>query len=163
MYWKRGISFILTVPLFGGNLYGNFHFFTVQNHHKNSQIDTLFSFYSKFPFITFYENCCKKSLSLIITRTYDQQRVTTSHSFFNYFLLIFQISIAQWLNCRNLKYELNRSYNGGGVVYVLKARHLNQHDSILLLHHYKSDFAHISDLYSLVIGMYKSEIWAKNN
>ena len=34
---------------------------------------------------------------------------------------------------------------------------------ILLLHHYKSDFAHISDLYSLVIGLYKSEIWAKNN
>ena len=23
-----------------------------------------------------------------------------------------------------MKYELNRSYNGGGVVYVLKARHL---------------------------------------
>ena len=28
----------------------------------------------------------------------------------------------------------------------------------LLLHHYKSDLAHISDLYSLVIGLYKSEI-----
>ena len=33
----------------------------------------------------------------------------------------------------------------------------------LLLHHYKSDLAHISDLYSLVIGLYKSGIWAKNN
>ena len=40
------------------------------------------------------------------------------------FLLIFHISIVQWLNCRNLKYELNRSYNGEEVVYVLKARHL---------------------------------------
>ena len=28
----------------------------------------------------------------------------------------------------------------------------------LLLHHYKSDLAHISDLYSLVIGVYKSGI-----
>ena len=28
-----------------------------------------------------------------------------------------------------MKYELNRSHNGGGVVYVLKVRHLNQHDS----------------------------------
>ena len=42
----------------------------------------------------------------------------TSHSFFNYFSLIFQISIVQWLNCQNLKDELNRSYNGGGVVYL---------------------------------------------
>ena len=49
---------------------------------------------------------------------------TTSHSFLNDFLLIFHISIVQWLNCRNLKYELNRSYNGEEVVYVLKARHL---------------------------------------
>ena len=45
----------------------------------------------------------------------------TSHSFFNYFLLVFQISIVQWLNCRNLKDELNRSYNGGGVVYIRKS------------------------------------------
>ena len=28
---------------------------------------------------------------------------------------------------------------------------------ILLLHHYKSDLAHLSDLYSLVVGMYKYE------
>ena len=33
----------------------------------------------------------------------------------------------------------------------------------LLLHHYESDLAHISDLYSLVIELYKSERWAKNN
>ena len=44
---------------------------------------------------------------------------TTSHSFFDYFSLIFQISIFQWLKCQNLKYELNRSYNGGGVVYCM--------------------------------------------
>ena len=33
---------------------------------------------------------------------------------------------------------------------------------ILLLHHYKSDLAHISDFDSLVIGLSKSERWAKN-
>ena len=32
---------------------------------------------------------------------------------------------------------------------------------ILLLHHYKSDLAHISDFDSLVIGLPQSEIWAK--
>ena len=32
-----------------------------------------------------------------------------------------------------------------------------------LLHHSESDLAHILDLYSLVIEVYKSEIWAKNN
>ena len=30
-----------------------------------------------------------------------------------------------------------------------------------LLHHYKSNLAHLSYFYSLVIGMQKSEIWAK--
>ena len=62
-----------------------------------------------------------------------------------------------------MKYELNRSYNGGGVVYLLKARHLDQHDSILLLNHYKSNFAHISDSYISFIEMYLFEISAKNN
>ena len=32
---------------------------------------------------------------------------------------------------------------------------------ILLLHHYESDLDYLSDLYSLVIGLYKSERWAK--
>ena len=32
---------------------------------------------------------------------------------------------------------------------------------ILLLHRYMSDLAHLSDLYSLVIGLYKSEMRAK--
>ena len=49
---------------------------------------------------------------------------TTCHSFLNDFLLIFKKGTVQWLECTYLKYELNRSYNGGGVVYVLKARHL---------------------------------------
>ena len=62
------------------------------------------------------------------------RRFATSHSFFNYFSLIFQICTVQWINCTILKYERNRSYNGGGVVYVLKVRHLDQHDSILILH-----------------------------
>ena len=40
-----------------------------------------------------------------------------------------------------MKDELNRSYNGGGVVYVLKVRHLDQHDSIvILIHIQKSNF-----------------------
>ena len=33
----------------------------------------------------------------------------------------------------------------------------------LLLHHYKSDLAHISDMYSSVIELYLSEMRAKNN
>ena len=49
------------------------------------------------------------------------RRFATSHSFFNYFSLIFQICTVQWLNCTNLKYELNRSHNGGGVVYLRKS------------------------------------------
>ena len=55
-----------------------------------------------------------------------------------------------------MKYEQNRSDNGGGVVYVLKVRHLNQHDSTVwmktltilsgqlhLLHHFRRDCAHL--------------------
>ena len=34
----------------------------------------------------------------------------------------------------------------------------DERDASLSVHHYKSDFAHISDLYSFVIGLYKSEI-----
>ena len=33
----------------------------------------------------------------------------------------------------------------------------------LLLHHYRSDLAHLSDFESLVIGMSQSERWAKSN
>ena len=56
----------------------------------------------------------------------------------------------------------NRCLRGAyvGIVKNLDSR-FSVH--ILLLHHYMSDFAHILDLYSLVIGIYKSEIWAKNN
>ena len=32
-----------------------------------------------------------------------------------------------------MKYELNRCYNGGEVVYVLKVRHLDQHDSMYFI------------------------------
>ena len=41
--------------------------------------------------------------------------------FLNYFFLIFQISIFQRINCRNLNDELNCSYNGGGVVHLLQS------------------------------------------
>ena len=46
----------------------------------------------------------------------------TSHSFLNYFSLIFKKGTVQWLNCTYLKYELNCSYNGGGVVYLRKSK-----------------------------------------
>ena len=52
-------------------------------------------------------------------------RFATSHSFNNYFLLISKKGTVQWLNCTYLKYELNHSYNGGKVVYLLKVRHLD--------------------------------------
>ena len=41
--------------------------------------------------------------------------------FLNYFFLIFKICTFQWLNCTNMKDELNRSYNGEGVVYLLQS------------------------------------------
>ena len=41
--------------------------------------------------------------------------------FFNIFPT-FQICTFQWLNCTNLKYELNRSYNSGGVIYVMNSK-----------------------------------------
>ena len=40
---------------------------------------------------------------------------------FNSFLLFFQILTLQWINCRNLKDELDCSHNGGGVVYLLQS------------------------------------------
>ena len=36
-------------------------------------------------------------------------------------MLIFQICTFQWLKCTNMKDELNCSYNGGGVVYLLQS------------------------------------------
>ena len=40
-------------------------------------------------------------------------------------------------------------------VRMISIAHFSVH--ILLLHHYQSDLAHLSDLYSIVIGLYKSE------
>ena len=40
---------------------------------------------------------------------------------FYFFSLIFQVVTVQWLNCRNLKDELNLFHNGGGVVYLLQS------------------------------------------
>ena len=51
---------------------------------------------------------------------------------------------------------------GIGLIYCHVDRDASLSVHILLLHHYKSDFAHISDLYSLVIGLYKSVIRAKD-
>ena len=42
-------------------------------------------------------------------------------NFIKYFVLIFQIRTVQWLNCTNQIDELNCSYNGGGVVYLLQS------------------------------------------
>ena len=46
-------------------------------------------------------------------------------------------------------------------VSMISIAHSSVH--ILLLHHYRSDLAHLSDLESLVIGMSQSERWAKSN
>ena len=45
------------------------------------------------------------------------------HLVYNFliFLLRFQISTAQWLNCRNLKDEQNCSHIGGGDTYLLRS------------------------------------------
>ena len=156
------------------------------------------------------QNCANFVCSLLVIR------------FFNYFLLIFQICTVQWLNCTNLKYELNRSYNGGGVVYLRKSeasrstwqyakisswakklsvsgnfrfdgllgfagwfliflnywkspKEIVPYDTyckdewdaslsvhILLLHHYKSDLAHVSDFIIPMTKLSKSERWAKS-
>ena len=50
----------------------------------------------------------------------------------------------------------NRCLRGAhvGIVQNLDSR-FSVH--ILILHHYKNDLSHLSYLYSLVIGMYKSE------
>ena len=44
-----------------------------------------------------------------------------------------------------------------GMTYCHVDRDASLSVHILLLHHYRSDFAHLSDLYILVIGLYKSE------
>ena len=44
----------------------------------------------------------------------------SSRSLLIFFLLIFQISTVQWLNCRNLKDKKNYFCNGGGDAYLLK-------------------------------------------
>ena len=51
-----------------------------------------------------YSKVCK-------LRTYN-----TSPLYFYFYLLAFQFSTVQWLNCTNLKDDLNCSYNGGGVM-----------------------------------------------
>ena len=53
---------------------------------------------------------------------------------FHSFLLIFQISVFQWLKCWNLKDEVNCSHNGGGVAYLLQilAIHFNHTVQYLL-------------------------------
>ena len=48
--------------------------------------------------------------------------------------------------------------NSSNVWMILTAR-FSLH--ILLLHHYKSDLAHTSDRYSLVIELYLYELWGK--
>ena len=69
------------------------------------------------------------SYSVLFDHTFSDQnylKVTkflwyeSSISYFNYILLVLQISTVQWLNCRNMKDELNCSYIGWGLAYVLK-------------------------------------------
>ena len=44
-----------------------------------------------------------------------------SPPFFNCFFLVFHSSAVQWLNCWNLKYELNFSYISKGDAYLLQS------------------------------------------
>ena len=62
------------------------------------------------------------------------------YSVFSYFLKVVVVGSTVWLKWR-----------AHFAVYIL------------LLHHYRSNLANLSDLYSLVIGLYKYERWAKNN
>ena len=45
--------------------------------------------------------------------------------FLNLILLIFHIWTVQWLNCKNLKDELNSSYNGGEDTHLLQSVAIN--------------------------------------
>ena len=93
-----------------------------------------------------------------------QRPLLPSPSFFNYFLLIFQICTVQWLNCRNLKDELNFYHNGGGVVYVLqseisystrqyyKSYDIKKHSNICRMNYF-----HHKQRYNSIIRMYQSK------
>ena len=56
---------------------------------------------------------------------------------------------------RGMKKETLRLTPVGATVWLIRIAHFSV--GILLLHHYKSDLAHLSDFDSLVIGMSKSE------
>ena len=48
-------------------------------------------------------------------------RCETSPSFFNSLFINFNICSFQWLNFKNLKDDINGSYNGVGVAYLLQS------------------------------------------
>ena len=90
-------------------------------------------------------------------------RCTTSPSFFNYFLLIYQICTFQRINYTNIKDELNCSYNGGGVVYVLKSelsRSTRQYSrsthrcSLLITPQKLSGISEIGSLLNIAVKLY---------
>ena len=80
----------------------------------------------------------------------------------NFYLPLAPINMALGANGTNFNYRLYLELLD--VTHTIEWRycHVDRDASlsvhIILLHHYVSDFAHISDLYSLVIVMYKSEI-----
>ena len=68
----------------------------------------------------------------------------------------------------NFKYSMkNRVTQSAGFLYIKTYCHVDRDASvsvhILLLHHYKSDLAHLLDFDSLVIEVYNAKRCAKNN
>ena len=62
--------------------------------------------------------------------------------------------------CIKHRWWRRRNAKARATVRMISTARFSVH--ILLLHHYESDLAHISDRYILVIGMYLSEMRAKN-
>ena len=90
-------------------------------------------------------------------------RIFYSKFFFNWKTLVPRTIDTEVVNVYNWQYKSTKQINLRNIYYCHVDRDASLSVGKLFLHHHKSDLAHTSDLYSLVIGMYKSEIWAKNN
>ena len=80
---------------------------------KSSKLSDINYFLTKYVFTKNTQKCANCVDALIVLR------------FFISLFLVFQIFTFQWLECTVLKDELNWSYNGGGVVYLLKSVAIN--------------------------------------
>ena len=69
-------------------------------------------------------------------------------------ITVLQMKIVLWIKT---KIQCEGSSRTVRLIWIA---HFSVH--VLLLHHYGSDLAHLSDFDSLVIGLPKSEIWVEN-